>query len=235
MKIAWFAFFNDGKHPRSEITEAEHRRVLDIVGSTPGLSKGLVFTPMHLTDLYFDDGAPPQLGLELYFDDIALLENALSESGHLQALAAPDTLPSLAGADVTEQAMLARPFPVPDPDFKTPAGQPHCSYLVHYPGQAEDLNAWLTYYLASHTRIMATFPDIRQVEVCTRIDWCSAMPWRRVQHMQRNKVVYDDGDALKTAQNSTVLKNMRADFHKFPPFTGNNIHHPMATIAVEGV
>ena len=76
---------------------------------------------------------------------------------------------------------------------------------------------------------MATFPAIRQVEVCTRIDWTSAMPWQKVFHMQRNKVVYDDGESLRRAQMSPTLKEMRADFHQFPPFTGGNIHHPMAT------
>lgn len=234
MKIAWFAFFHDSGKPGSVLTEAERRRLVDIVSSTPRLAKGLIFTPWPLPDLYFEDGAPPQLALELYFDDIEPLEAALGDGGHLQALAARDTLPSFAGTQVSEQAMLARAFPVADAEFRTPAGQPHCSFLVHYPGAAEDLNAWLRHYLANHTRIMATFPAIRQIEVCTRIDWCSDMPWRRVQCMQRNKVVYDDGEALRRAQMSPVLRDMRADFHKFPPFSGGNIHYPMATLAVDG-
>ena len=234
MKFAWFAYLCDKAQPDLTLSEAERQRVVDIVAATPGLAKGLVFTPWDVSDLYFDDGTPPQLALELYFEDIADLEAALAERGHLQALAAADTLPSLSGAAKEQQAMLARAFPVPDPQFKTPPGEPHCTYLVYYPGQAEDMNAWLAYYVANHTRVMATFPDIRQIEVCSRIDWCGVLPWPRIDYMQRNKVVFDDGVALKAAMSSSVMQDMRDDFHKFPPFTGNNIHYPMATIVVDG-
>lgn len=233
MTIAWFAHFRDHNAPDQKITDEERLHVMRIVAATPGLKQGLVFTPWPpLEDLFFDDGLPPQLALELYFDDIADLERALAKDGHLQALTLDGALPSLRGATVEEQAMLARGFATPDPQFRTPEGQPHCSFIVHYPGSADDLNAWLIHYFAHHARIMVTFPQVRQVEICTRLDWCSEMPWKRVNHMQRNKVVYDDGKALQAAQTSAVLKEMRADFHRFPPFTGGNIHYPMATWAV---
>ena len=57
-------------------------------------------------------------------------------------------------------------------------------------------------------------------------------PGRGVDHMQRNKVVFDDGAALKAAMNSSVMQDMRADFHTLPPFTGGNRHYPMRTVAV---
>jgi uncharacterized protein (TIGR02118 family) len=232
MTIAYFLTFHDKAHPERQITEAEHARVVDIVRTTPRLARGLVLTPEIITGLYFDDGPPPQLAFELYFDDIANLEAALAPKGHLQALAAPGALPNLAEAEVTQQAMLARAFPVPDPRFRTPPGKPFCSYMVHYPGQAEDLNAWLSYYIENHAAIMARFPGIREIEIATRIDWCGFLPWPRVDYMQRNKVVFDDGPALKAALQSPVIKEMRADFHKFPPFTGGNVHFPMATMEV---
>ena len=165
-------------------------------------------------------------------DEIGALESALAPGGHLQALAAPGALSSLAGAARTQQAMLARPFAVPEPAAANPPGTPCCTYLVHYPGPAADVNAWLTHYLASHTRIMTTFPGVRAVEVCSRIDWCSALPWERVNHMQRNKVVFDDAEALRASLASPVMQEMRADFHTLPPFEGGNRHYPMATIAV---
>ena len=74
----------------------------------------LIYTPAQTHDPYLDNGRPPALALQLYFADIAALEAALDRGGHLQALAAPDALPSLHGAAVTQQAMLARGFPVPD-------------------------------------------------------------------------------------------------------------------------
>lgn len=232
MTVAWFAHFHAADPAGPAVSEAELARVLDIVAEVPGLHKGLVFTPWALSDLYFDDGPSPHLALELYFDGITDLERALAADGALQPLAAPSALPTLAGARVEEQAMLARAYPVPDGRFRTPQGAPHCSFLVHYPGEAEDLNRWLIHYVASHTPIMATFPEIREIEVCSRIDWMSEMPWQRANHMQRNKVVYDDGEALRRAMMSDVLPRMRADFHGFPPFTGNNLHFAMATYPV---
>ena len=56
---------------------------------------------------------------------------------------------------------------------------------------------------------MARFPGIRQIEICTRIDWCGFLPWRRVDHMQRNKVVFDSAAALPhISANRWFLKTM---------------------------
>jgi hypothetical protein len=49
--------------------------------------------------------------------------------------------------------------------------------------------------------------------------------------MQRNKVVFADAKGLSAALRSPVINDMRADFHRFPPFSGGNVHHPMATHA----
>ena len=104
--------------------------------------------------------------------------------------------------------------------------------MVAYEGEADDLNAWLSHYIAHHPPIMARFPGIRAIEVCTRIDWCSAVPWTRVHHMQRNSVAFDDAAALDAALHSPVRDEMRADFHTFPPFSGRTSHYPMATQTV---
>ena len=227
--LSYFVTFTDHQNPNVRIGDEDLARVIDVVRTTPKLRKGLVFTPERTTDPYAKDPPSPPLALELYFADIADLEAAIGHRGHLQALAAPGALPTLARAEATQQAMLARSFPVPDPAFRTPPGEFPCTYLVHYPGWAEDLNAWLAHYIESHTRVMARFPGIREVEVCTRLDWCSAVPWPRVHYMQRNKVVFDNSAALTAALNSPVRDEMRADFHKFPPFSDNNRHAPMAT------
>ncbi len=200
-----------------------------IVASTPGLRQGLAYQPAQATDPYLDDGSPPLLGLQLEFDDIAALEAALAPDGHLQALAVPGAFPSLAGAVAEQQAMVARRFPVPDPVFRTPDGAPFCTYLVAYEGKAENLPAWLAYYTAHHPPIMARFPGIRAIEIYTRLDWCGALPWPRVDCMQRNKVVFDSPAALTAALASPVRHDMRADFKRFPPFSGRNTHYPMAT------
>jgi hypothetical protein len=230
LSFAYFATFYDERRPTLRIDPSEYARVVEIVTSTPSLRRGLIFTPETASDPYANDGPSPHLALELYFDRIEDLEAAIGRAGHLHQLAAPDALPSLADAGVTQQAMLARPFPVPDPVFRSD-GLP-CTYLVHYPGKAEDLNVWNDYYLRHHPQVMARFPGIREIEVSTRIDWCGFLPWPRVDYMQRNKVVFDSPAALTAALNSPVREEMRADYRQFPPFTGDNVHYPLATLEI---
>ena len=211
---------------------ADRARLVEVLRRTPGLAHALVFTPDVAHDPYLDDGPCPALMLECTFPAIEPLEAALAQGGHFGALAASGLMPSLAGAAVTQQAMLVRRFPVPDPAFRTPPGGQPCTYVVAYEGMADDLNQWLSHYIAHHPPIMAKFPGIRAIEVCTRIDWCSAMPWTPVHHMQRNSVAFDDAAALDAALNSPVRDEMRADFHHFPPFSGRTSHYPMATLTV---
>jgi len=224
--FAYFLTFEDRAAAAPRLTAAEIERLARLVKATPGLQRGLIFTPEATHDPYADDGPSPVLALELYFAELAALEAALGRTGHLQALAGVSPAPA------TQQAMVARSFPVPDPRFATAPGGLPCTYLVHYPGRADDLNAWLAYYIEHHPPVMARFPGIREIEICTRLDWCGFLPWPHVDHMQRNKVVFDSAAALTAALNSPVREEMRADFAKFPRFSGGSRHHALATLAV---
>lgn len=232
MTIAFFLNWRNSANPRARIGPPDRSRLLDLIGTTPRLVRGLAYEPESTDDPYVNDGAPPQFGVQLYFADIADLEAALAPYGHLQALAKAQAFPSLAAAEITQQAMLSRWYYVPDRVFRNPPGTPHCTYLVSYEGEAEDLNAWLHHYIDRHPPIMARFPGIREIEVCTRIDWRGFLPWPRVDYMLRNKVVFDSVAALTAALNSPVRHEMRADYKVFPPFTGPVTHYPMATTSI---
>jgi hypothetical protein len=58
------------------------------------------------------------------------------------------------------------------------------------------------------------------------------MPLERVEHMQRNRVVFDTPEALTQALQSPVRHELRADFHKFPPYEGGSFHFPMISEAI---
>ncbi|MBP1849601.1 hypothetical protein [Rhizobium halophytocola] len=204
----------------------------DIIARTPGLSSGLIFTPETAEDLFNHDGASPPLGVQLHFETLDELETAVGPTGHLQALSSPGVLSGLKGAKVTQQAMVVRPYPVDDPMLRTSEGALPCSYVVHYPGPAEDINAWLSHYIAGHPPIMRKFPAIRSIEILSRVDWCGGIDAERVAHIQRNRIVFDSAAALEAALQSPVRHEMRADFHTFPPFEGGNFHYPMATETV---
>lgn len=233
MIFAYFATFFDDRRSDPLVDDHEFQRVVEIVRTTPNLRRGLLFSPENAVGRYYpNDGQPPHLAIELYFDRIEHLESAVARDGHLQRLAVPETLPSLREADVEQQVMVARQFPVPDATFRTQPGQSPCSYLVHYPGKAADLNEWTDYYVRHHPQVMATFPGIREIEIYTRVDWCGFMPWRRVEYMQRNKIVFDSAEALIAALNSPARAAMTADFQRFPAFEGGNVHYPLKTLEV---
>ncbi|MGB8436998.1 MAG: hypothetical protein WCE38_22360 [Burkholderiales bacterium] len=233
MPFSYFLFYDHGGRAELALSADDRNRFIAIVGATPGLRRALIYTPETAADPYLDDGLPPPLAAQLDFAEIEALEHALARDGHLQELAAPAALPSLAGAQVTQQAMLMRTFSVPDPVYRTAPGALPCSYLVSYPGPAEDLNEWLSFYIAHHPVPMAKFPGIRELEVQTRIDWCGSLPWPRANAMLRNRVAFDSEVALEAALASPVRHEMRADYKRFPPFSGGNTHHPMATLTVK--
>lgn len=192
--------------------------VARVARGAPGLAGLLLHTPASASDPYLNDGAPPAVALELDFASIEALEAAVAPGGPLAALA------GLLPAGTTQQAMLARRYAVADA-----AGPAGCTYLVAYEGRAADEQAWLEYYLAHHPAIMARFPGIRAIEICTRIDWMGGIELPRARALQRNKVVFDDAAALTAALNSPVRHEMRADFAQFPPYAGPVTHFPMMT------
>jgi uncharacterized protein (TIGR02118 family) len=228
MNTCLFLTFRSGR----DIAAAELARLMGFLRATPKLGKALLHTPASTSDPYVKDGPSPSLVLQLYFATLPDLEAAASRTGRLHALTSHDEFPGLAAAEASQQAMLARPFAVPDPALRSPADEPYCTYLVSYEGEAEDLNAWHTHYLENHVGHMARFPGIRELEVYTRLDWVSALPCPRANFMQRNKVAFDSPTALQAALNSPVRHEMRADFKTFPKFTGPNNHYAMATRVV---
>jgi uncharacterized protein (TIGR02118 family) len=189
----------------------EHAAVDDALLASTGMRKAHVYTPERASDPLLDDGAPPPLVLQVYFDELTRLEEACR--GPLARFE----------SRVVAQAMAVRRYPVPAP------ADPTCTYLVAYDGPAEDESAWLAQYLAHHPPLMARLPGLRELEVYTRVDWVAPPSWRRATCMQRNKVAFDSAAALTAALNSPVRFEMRADFRNLPPFSGAVTHYPMAT------
>ena len=228
MRYCFFAYFEfDQVHP----DPLDHLLLAMVRGlsNLSGLTQALVHTPLpsDTPHAFPDDQKPPDLAWQLYADQPEEIEAWLMPQGALNlSLSQLLAMMGKGGRVVQQQMMLNRRFPTPET-----AGTHSATYLVHYPGQAQDLNAWNTHYLTSHPSIMQTFPGIQGIEIYTRLDWIGALPGPRVDFMQRNKVVFADAKGLSAALLSPVIHDMRADFHRFPPFSGGNVHHPMATYA----
>jgi hypothetical protein len=225
MRFCWFLAFEDASD-KTRLSAPDKAGIAALIAATPGLVAADLHTPASASDIYTADGPSPPLVLQLYFEELTGLEGALAAHGHLRDLARPGVFASLAGAKATHQAMYARHFEVAEPAAKD---KPRCSFLVSYPGEADDLNAWLNHYVASHPPVMRRFPGVRQIEILSRIDWIDAVPIERAAAMQRNRVVFDTPQALTAALQSPVRHELHAHYHRFPPFSGGSLHFPMWT------
>lgn len=231
MTFTWFCFFRHGD-PNRRLSEADYRRLNETLGGCTLLQKAYVHTPSAAPHPYAGESNPPMLALELEFATLSACENSLCDNAELLKVLDPKSLESLANADATQQGMLGRTFPVADPDGGT--GSNNCSYLVEYPGPAEDNQAWLLHYVTSHAAIMGKLPGIRIVAVYTPSVVASRFPFRFATAMLRNKVVFDSTQALGEALSSPVRDELRADVGAFPPYSGGSSHDPMDTTVVPG-
>ena len=177
----------------------------------PSSERTLRYQPDRVRDPYLDDGAPPAHVAQLYFESVAALEAAAAR----------------VRAPADGEAMQVHSFGVPEPWQRVPPR--YCTYLVAYEGPAENEAAWLAYYLEHHPPLMSRLPRIRELEIYTPIEWRCPAPLRRVRHLQRNKVAFDDAAALAAALDSAVRREMRADFAGFPSYRGRVMHHAMTT------
>jgi uncharacterized protein (TIGR02118 family) len=202
-----------------------------IIAEVRGVSRALLHTPIPggAAHAFPNDEAPPSLAVQVYADRIESLEEALRPEGRLQALISRDTATGLHALKVQQQLMLVRRLAIVWPDPSPHPPERSCSYLVHYPGQAADLSAWHRHYIDHHPPIMRKFSGVREIEICTRLDWMGGLPGMRVEFMQRNKLMFDTPAELSAALSSPIIGEMRADFHNFPDFAGGNVHYPMLT------
>lgn len=228
MTFSWFAFFRDAA-PLPPLDVATLDGIVAMLRTVPDLRQGLVLSPTPTPTAHpFPDNEPaPALVLQLQFDTIEALEAAVAAHGPLHTLA--DGSHFGHGRTITQQAMLTRRYPVPDARLRAQSDDLPCSYLVHYPGPAADLNAWHAHYNTNHPPLMARFPGVRAIEIYTRIDAVVGLGWSREDAIQRNKLLFDSPEALTTALHSPVLQDMRADFHQLPPFAGGNVHYVLQT------
>ncbi|RKE40027.1 uncharacterized protein (TIGR02118 family) [Paraburkholderia sp. BL23I1N1] len=197
-----------------------------------GLTRFVVHLPAQLPDsdpLSKPQTSIPCCALQWYFDDLGLLETALQPGGAMQAIVNRIANATEANLTFAQQAMAVRPFATPNPNDARHRTE-RCTYLVSYEGEAEDFNAWLTHYLAHHPPLMAQLPGIRELEIYTRLDFRSGLTIPRATAMQRNKVVFDDPEALAAALSSPIRAHMKQDFTAFPPYIGPSPHFPMRSI-----
>jgi uncharacterized protein (TIGR02118 family) len=171
----------------------------------------------------------PACVLQFYFDELAALESACESNGPI--IRALQTTPRNAPSQAvfTQQIMAVRTLM---PPATTDNSTQRCTYLVAYEGPADDFNAWLTHYLREHPPLMLQLPALRELEIYTRLDAASGLPFPHEHAMQRNKVVFDNANDLAGALASPVRDAMRRDFHALPKYQGATPHFAMRSACV---
>lgn len=229
MQVCWFLTCHSSTETGAadSLTASELECLQQLLVQTPGLSELRLHTPGAADDPMLDDGAPPVLTVQLFFDDVAVLEQALAPDGYLQQLA---SFEPVARFEASQQTMLVRAYPVAGQTLPDSSRQVYCTYLVCYEGPAQDTAAWLWHYLNGHPQLMAQLPGIRHIEIYSRLDWCGSLPWPRADAMQRNQVVFSSGQALTAALQTPLRAQMREHFQDLPAFSGGVTHFPVNSI-----
>jgi hypothetical protein len=226
--ISYFITGFNRRHPDPRLADTQRLELAEFMLGIPGLERAEIGVPAEV-QTYHGDTPVPVLALRLDFAALPALERELAEGGRLHRLSGSTFWASLPLDHVSQQAMLRRCFLDRSGAGNGAIG---CDYLVHYPGKAEELNAWLRYYLSHHAPIMTTYPNVRGVDVFTRIDWCDSLPWQRVAYMQRNRIAFDSTQDLLAALASPVREQMRQDHDRFPPYSDGSRHYPMLVTRV---
>jgi hypothetical protein len=172
-------------------------------------------------DPFNSDGPGPLLMAMLQFPTRDKLEAGLADPRFKQSLGnAP------AGVPITGTAFERRFYPVMGEPNPGPLRAPF-SYVVRYHHPAENVEEFVSHYIADHPPILGKLPEIRSVLCYLPFSSGAAAVLPPADYMVGNEVVFDTPEAFNAAMASPVRLELRAHFKSFPKFTGKNTHYPM--------
>jgi len=189
----------------------------------PGLTVLDLYVPAagSAKDPMVNDGPGPLFLLMLEFSGVAALEQAARSRGFAAPLA---SLP--AGLELSADPMERLCYPVAGQTAAMPLSTPF-SYCVRYHRPAEDEARFVDFYLTSHPPLLARLPDVRNVICYLPVQGIDSAGLPSADYMLGNEVVFDTIEAFNAAMASEARRELRADFARFPRFTGPNTHYPM--------
>jgi|SRR5450631_232531 uncharacterized protein (TIGR02118 family) len=198
--------------------------------SLPGLTVFDLYVPAagRAQDPMVNDGSGPLFLMMLEFSSPAALEQAARSHNFVTPLS---SLP--AGLELSADVMERRCYPVAGEAVAMPLSAPF-SYCVRYHRPAEDEARFVNFYLTNHPPLLARLPDVRNVICYLPVHGFNPAGLRSADYLLGNEVVFDTIEAFNAAMASEQRRELRADFARFPRFTGSNTHYPMSRTRLVG-
>jgi hypothetical protein len=189
----------------------------------PGLTAVDLYQPLRrgTHDPFNNDGPGPLLIAMLQFPARAMMAEALAHPRFRQSVAARPA------AAMTGTSFERRFYPVGGAATAESKLRAPFSYVVRYHHPAENVEEFISHYIADHPPILGKLPEIRSVLCYLPIEQTAASILPPADYMVGNEVVFDSVDAFNAAMASPVRLELRAHFKSFPKFTGKNTHFPM--------
>jgi hypothetical protein len=205
------------------------RDAVPVWTALPGLTAVDLYQPLRggTHDPFNNDGAGPLLMAMLQFPTQQTLEAGLADPRFRKSLE------NKLGLPITGTSFERRFYPLatqPDPG---PLRAPF-SYVVRYHHPADNVEQFVSHYIADHPPVLGKLPQIRSVLCYLPVTQTAAALLPPADYMVGNEVVFDSPEAFNAAMASPVRLELRTHFKSFPPFTGKNTHYPMMRRQVLG-
>ena len=222
MNFSLFVAFDGPADATDALEEELHAGLPALLGATEGFTGADIFRPDPTPILFFDDGPPPAMAVQIEGS------NADALAG-LARTPAPVDLVTAEGFATRCGLFETLTWPVVGAQTAEPRTAP-MSFLVRYFGPMPDEVAFHRFYTQNHPPLLAEFPKVRNVRCYLPLDadlggLCAS------QVRLGNEVVFDAVADLNAAMKSDVMPRLKADSSGFPPF-GHSTHHAMQRRAV---
>jgi hypothetical protein len=217
------ALFLTSANSRSNAAQKHQRCVEDLIPQlrlNNEISAASLFLPGETSDPYVDDGAPPDLILQI---DLPSME-ALDRLGVDTIF--KDNIECSLGGSVNYEAFEVLNYNVVPGEIAPPRTAP-VSYNVRYLPPIEDVNTFVDFYVENHVPILKELPGIRNVICYLPIAWNQPTDWECSDCILGNETVFDSIDCLNAALASDVRHKLRDDYNAFPIKPGPNTHYAM--------
>jgi uncharacterized protein (TIGR02118 family) len=106
------------------------------------------------------------------------------------------------------------------------------SYFVRYRGHAADPRAFARYYENEHAQVLRCFPGIRSLILHQPMRWNDPFSVRPDGTELLAQMTFDSAADLDVALASEARRDARADFARFPAFTGEVTHQALSAKVV---